>query len=146
MPSTRLQRLLLPPVAATLAVIMHLAAGQAQTVPASGARPGDAPGAGRKARLESVEKLNPSQKQELFSFRRNQSLKTHAEQISILQSGERCVAAASNLESLQSCRQKSMESRSALMNKNRDQVRAFNQRLGLPVPQPKADGKGPRRS
>ncbi|MCP9884724.1 hypothetical protein KBY97_06240 [Synechococcus sp. ATX 2A4] len=147
MSTTRLQRLLLPPVAATLAVIVHLAAGQALAVPGAGpgAGGGAGPGAGRKAWLESVEKLTPSQKQELFSFRRSQSLKTHAEQISILQNGERCITAATDMEALQACRQKAMESRRALMSKNRDQARAINQKLGLPMPEPKGDGKGGRR-
>ncbi len=143
MSSTRLQRLLLPPVAATLAVILQMAAGQAQAVPGAGTD--DGPSAGRKAWLESVEKLTPSQKQELFNFRRSQSLKTHAEQISILQNGERCITAATNLEALQACRQQAMQSRRALMTRNRDQARAFSQKLGLPLPEPRGEGKGGRR-
>lgn len=139
MSSTRLQRLLLPPAVAILAVIVHLAAGQAQAVP------GDGSGSGRRAWLESVEKLTPSQKQELFSFQRSLSLKTHAEQISILQSSERCVSAATDLDDLQSCRRKAMASRRALMTNNRDQAKAFNQKLGLPMPELNGDDKGGRR-
>lgn len=116
------QLVLLPPAAATLALLLQVGSGHAQTGDAPSTRP--AP-----ARV----KLTPSQEAELYKGQRSLALQTHAEQISILKKGERCLNEARDLEALSVCRRSERQARRELMRRTRDEARALHQRLGLPM-------------
>ncbi len=127
-----IQRVLLPPAAAALALVLQVGGGQAQTGPA----PDTAP------RRPPVE-LSETQKAELFRARRDLSLRTYTSQMAILQKGERCVRAARELEALLLCRREEGQARRELINANRQEARAVFERLGLPIPEGR---KGQRRA
>jgi hypothetical protein len=139
--SLALQRFLLPPAAAALALTLQIGSSQAQTTPAP-QRP-----VGPRS-MERLQNLSESQKQELFSFRRSNGLRTHAAQIAILQKGERCISAAGSLEALQACRREEWTAKRELMSRSRGEARALYQRLGIPLPErePEAGPGGARRS
>ncbi len=126
--SMTLQRWLLPPATAALAFALQVGAGQAQTAPI----PQKSPEAGR--RMEQLQKLTDSQKQELFSARRSIGLKSYPAQIAILQKGERCLSGARDLQELSACRQEESNTRRELMERNREELRTAYQRLGLSMP------------
>ncbi len=130
--SQTLQRFLLPPAAATLALLLQVGSGQAQT----GQTPSSSPGPARP-------QLTEKQKSELFTARRDMALRTHAAQIAILQKGQRCVTASRDLEAFQACRKEEWQAQRSLMASNREEARAVYQRLGLPVPEPRRKAGGP---
>ncbi len=138
--SVSVQRLLLPPVAAALALALHLGGAQAQTVPAPQAAPG--PGSERL-------NLTPAQRQELFSGRQSMALRTTAERIALLRQSERCLSGAKDLDGLRLCHQQERTAQRELMQRQRAEVAGLYQRLGLPAPQPrrwngnKGPGQGP---
>jgi hypothetical protein len=132
MPLSRtLQLLLLPPAAATLAMLLQVGSGQAQTGGSTSPQP--AP-----VRVQ----LTPSQKAELFKGQKSISLRAHAEQIAILQKGERCLNDARDLEALSACRRSEWQARRELMNRTREDARALHQRLGLPLREPRGGRRG----
>ncbi len=116
------QLLLLPPAAVTLAMLLQVGSGHAQTGTSPSTRP--AP-----ARV----KLTPSQEAELYKGQRSLSLRAHAEQIAILQKGERCLNEAKDLAALSACRHSERQARRELMGRTRNEARALHQRLGLPM-------------
>jgi hypothetical protein len=130
-----LQRFLLPPAAAALALTLQIASSQAQTAPVPQRPPGP-------RGLEKLQNLSESQKQELFSFQRSSGLKIHAAQIAILQKGERCISAARTLEALRACRREEWTAKRELMSRHREEARALYQRLGIPLPE-RRQGPGP---
>lgn len=133
--SLTLQRFLLPPAAAALALTLQIGSSQAQTTPAPQRPVGPRD-------MERLQNLSESQKQELFSFQRSNGLKNHSAQIAILQKGERCISAAGTLEALQACRREEWTARRELMSRHREEARALYQRLGIPLPERRA-GDGP---
>ena len=129
--SVTLQRWLLPPVAAALAMAFQVAASQAQpqtqpAVPVTGP--------------ERV-KLTDTQKQELFKARRGWALRDNAARMAILQKSDRCVQASTDLETLRGCLGDERMAERRLMETTRNDATALAQRLGIPMPEGRGPGK-----
>ena len=124
-----LQRWLLPPAVAALALALQVGASKAQTDPS----PQKSPEGGR--RMEQIQKLTDSQKRELFNARRSIGLRTYPAQIAILQKGERCLTTARDLQALMVCRQEESATRRELLGRNREEMRSAYTRLGLTLPE-----------
>lgn len=121
--SLTLQRWLLPPVAAALAMALQVGASQAQSQP-SPKPPGQ----------ERV-KLTESQKLELFKAHRGWALRDNAGRIAILQKSDQCVKAAPDLETLRGCLGDERKASRSLMEITRNDATALAQRLGIPKPE-----------
>ncbi|MCP9916415.1 hypothetical protein [Cyanobium sp. ATX 6F1] len=138
--SVSVQRLLLPPVAAALALALQLGGAQAQTAPT--------PQGSMGPRQEALN-LTPAQREGLFSGRKSMALRTASERIALLQQSERCLSGARDLDGLRTCQQQERSAQRELMERKRAEVTALYQRLGLPAPQPrrwngqKRTGSGP---
>ena len=127
--SLTLQRWLLPPVAAALAMALQMGASQAQTQPSA-----------QPPTQERV-KLTESQKQELFKARRGWALRDNAARMAILQKSDRCVQAATDLETLRRCLGDERMANRRLMETTRNDATALAQRLGIPMPEGRGEGK-----
>ncbi|MCP9850006.1 hypothetical protein [Cyanobium sp. Morenito 9A2] len=134
--SLSVQRWLLPPVAAALALALQTGDAQAQIAPTPQGAAGP-----RTERLN----LTPAQSQELFSGRKSMALRTTSARLTFLQQSERCLSGAKDLDGLRSCQQQERTAQRELMQRNRTEVAALYQRLGLPVPQPRG-WKGQKRA
>jgi hypothetical protein len=127
--SLTLQRWLLPPVAAALAMALQVGASQAQTNPSP-----------QPPAQERV-KLTENQKQELFKARRGWALRDNAARMAVLQQSDRCVQAATDLEALRRCLGDERMANRRLMETTRNDATALAQRLGIPMPEGRGEGK-----
>ena len=127
--SLTLQRWLLPPVAAALAMALQMGASQAQSQPSA-----------QPPAQERV-KLTESQKQELFKARRGWALRDNAARMAILQKSDRCVQAATDLDSLRRCLGDDRLANRRLMETTRNDATALAQRLGIPMPERRGEDK-----
>ncbi|MEI6830433.1 MAG: hypothetical protein WCK64_11405 [Synechococcaceae cyanobacterium ELA445] len=130
--SVSLQRWLLPPVAAALALALQMGGDNAlaQQTPAPQAGPG--------ARPETLN-LTPAQRQELFNGRKSMALGTTSARIALLQQTERCLNGARDLDALRQCQVQERTAQRELMERKRTEVASLYQRLGLPAPQPRGE-------
>lgn len=127
--SVSVQRWLLPPVAAALAMALQLGGGaQAQTAPAQ---------QGASAPRSEALSLTPAQRQELFNGRKSMAMRTTSTRMTLLQQNERCLTGAKDLEGLRTCQQQERSAQRELMQRNRTEMASLYQRLGLPAPQPR---------
>lgn len=130
--SVAVQRWLLPPTAALLALALQMGGAHAQQGPAPGSKPDPGPG----GRIESLN-LTPAQRQELFTGRRSMALSTTSARIAVLQQSERCLNAARDLNALRQCQVQERTAQRELMERKRAEVASLYQRLGLPAPEPR---------
>lgn len=127
--SVSVQRWLLPPVAAVLALALQVGGGaQAQQAPTPQPGPG--------ARPETLN-LTPAQRQELFTSRKASALGATSARISLLQQTERCLNAARDLDALRQCQVQERTAQRELMQRKRAEMASLYQRLGLPAPKPR---------
>lgn len=129
--SLTLQRWLLPPTAAGLAMLLQVGSGKAQTSPAPA---GPSPAAERM-------KLSESQKQEIFKSRHSWALRDNAAQMAILKDNERCLKAAADIEALRRCRSEQRQALREVMKTTRSETRALAERLGIPMPEGRGQGR-----
>jgi hypothetical protein len=124
--SVSLQRWLLPPVAAALALALQMGGDNAlaQQTPAPQAGPG--------ARPETLN-LTPAQRQQLFESRRALEKKSHAGRIAILQEADRCITAATDAQGYRQCEQKEQQARQELRTNLRTELQAMRSQFGLPA-------------
>jgi hypothetical protein len=88
-------------------------------------------------------RLTPAQQQRIFPEQKNLLLRDQQARITILQNGERCVAAASTADALRSCMK---QERTASQNQRQQfwsGMRSLYQRNGIVMPERGKGAKGP---
>lgn len=88
-------------------------------------------------------RLTPAQQQKIFPEQRALLLKDQRARTAILQSGERCVSAATGAEALRTCRK---QERRASQNQRQQfwaEMRSLYERNGIPLPERRRGGRGP---
>ncbi|MFY8150190.1 MAG: hypothetical protein ACOVNL_13365 [Prochlorococcaceae cyanobacterium] len=100
---------------------------------ASFAGPGQPP-EGREPLQERL-KLTPAQARELFTARQAMERRGIQTRQGILQSSQRCIDAAKDLQSLGACKRTERESYASLLQKERQETRALLQKMGVQLPE-----------
>lgn len=88
-------------------------------------------------------RLTPAQQQKIFPEQRNLMLRDQQARITILQNGERCMAAATTPDALHNCMK---QERTASQNQRQQfwgGMRSLYERNGIPVPERRRGPKGP---
>lgn len=116
-----------PLLAAALLMAVSGAA-RAQALPSSPTPGGGAP------QLMPGPRLTPEQRQKLFPETRALAVQDHQARITILQQGQRCLAAASNGDGLRACLRQERQALDDQRSRHREAVRQAFVRQGIPVP------------
>jgi len=90
-------------------------------------------------------RLTPQQWQKIFPEHRSLAMRDHQARISILQKGERCIAAAGNGDALRDCLRRERTAHQQQRQAHRTEMRGLFERNGIPVPDwgSKRGGRGP---
>jgi len=88
-------------------------------------------------------RLTPAQMQKLFPDQKRLAIRDHQARIAILQTGERCLAAATNSEALRTCMKQERDAYQLQRRDHRSAMRALLERNGIALPPPRqGDRKG----
>lgn len=98
-------------------------------------------GAGGRVR-QQLQQLSPSQQQQLFAREKQMQLRFLRDRMQLLQSGERCLTAATSLDQLRNCKREERQTNMELRRKHVQEMRTTLQRFGITVPE--RPGKGGR--
>jgi hypothetical protein len=87
--------------------------------------------------------LTPAQLQKIFPDQKRLALSDHQARIAILQTGERCLAAATTSEALRTCMKQERDAYQLQRRDHRSAMRALLERNGIALPPPRqGDRKG----
>ncbi|MFM7674600.1 MAG: hypothetical protein ACKO5F_03200 [Synechococcus sp.] len=92
-------------------------------------------GGGAREPLQERLKLTPAQAKELFTARQALERRGIQTRQGILQSSQRCIEAAKDLQSLGACKRTERESYASLLQKERQETRAMLQKMGIQLPE-----------
>jgi hypothetical protein len=85
----------------------------------------------------------PAQLQKIFPEQKRLALSDHQARIAILQSGERCLAAAGSSEALRTCMKQERDAYQRQREQHRAAMKSLLERNGIPLPQwGRGDRKG----
>jgi len=86
--------------------------------------------------------LSPSQMQKIFPDQKRLAISDHQARISILQTGERCLAAATTSEALRTCMKQERDAYQLQRRDHRSAMRALLERNGIALPAPRKGAWG----
>ncbi len=87
--------------------------------------------------------LTPAQMQKIFPDQKRLAISDHQARIAILQTGERCLAAATNSEALRTCMKQERDAYQLQRRDHRSAMRTLLERNGIALPAPRqGDRKG----
>ena len=96
------------------------------------------PGWGR----QQLKRLSPSQQQQLFRQERDLQVRFGRDRIALLESAERCLKAATNLDRMHNCKRQERQANMELRRRHIQELRALLQPYGITLPE--RPGKGGR--
>lgn len=87
----------------------------------------------RQQEVEAIARLSPSQRREFFNARRSLERRQADQQISLLNSTERCLEQARGTQAVQACLQQELRQRLQQQRQQRSELGQLRQRFGLPA-------------